>query len=210
MGKSDQYIFPEYLKMLDGLRNPVSVAFLGSSKHDNFTNSITAKEKHFFDLSLKNWEINSDWILPQKYDLIISTRCPYFSKNPDLFINKCKNSLKNGGHALIDWGLGDHWRFDKYKVGWIRDEEHEFAYSKDNFLYSCFWNEDLENHSEVLKFWNAIKLNPEFGYYKENALVDIIKKEVTTLISYKTKNIEVKFLWPDRPQLYIITLIKNE
>lgn len=119
------------------------------------------------------------------------------------------NHLNHGGHSLIDWGLGDHWRFKNYKVGWVRDGEHEYAYSPDNFLYSCFWNDEVAYANETKLFWDAIKSKKEFAYNNEN-LEDVVKKEIPHLIDYPTKITKIKFLWPESPQLYIITLIKNE
>ena len=37
---------------------------------------------------------------------------------------------------LADWGLGDHWRYEDFKVGWVKGEEHESFYSDNNFLWS--------------------------------------------------------------------------
>jgi len=206
MGKSDPIIFEEYKSILRGL-SAGSVAFLGFSQENALTMSIGLPTKHFYDLSLGNWDINKEWSLSQKYDLIICTRCAYFAKNPKDFIHRIKDHLNVGGHALIDWGLGDHWRFDQYKIGWIRNGEHEHAYSKNNFLHSCFWNDELLNNEEVQKFWNAIKSNTKFGYKESDSLKTIIHEEVPQLIDYDCKKLATKFLWPESPQLYIITLI---
>jgi len=209
MGKSDQFIFPEYLKLISDIKAE-SIALLGFSQENDFTRSINAKTKKFFDVSLGNWDINSDWSLNQKFDLIISTRCPYFSKDPKTFIAKCKEHLTQGGHALIDWGLGDHWRFKNYKVGWLRHGELEFAYKPSNFLHSCYWHDDLLSDPNVISFWNCVVKNPELGYTQQDDLKEVIKKEVQHLISYDVKKIKTVFLWPERPQLYIITLIENQ
>ena len=211
MGKSDLIIFEEYRSILDEIKDPFdSVAFLGFSQENSFTNSISAKSKRFYDIALKNWEINSDWNLDQKYDLIISTRCPYFSKNPQNFIKKCLSHTNDNGYVLLDWGLGDHWRFSQYKVGWKKNGEQEYAYHPQNYLYSCFWNDSLLKDEEVQKFWNAIKSNHNFGYNKNQNLLEIIKEEVPVLINYPVYRIKTKFLWPESPQLYIITLIKKK
>ena len=116
MGKSDPYIFAEYAKILPKFKYE-SIAFLGQTSDNEFTKLIDSNIRHFYDLSLGNWDINSDWNLERNYDLIVCTRCAYFSKDPQNFIEKCKRHLTASGHALIDWGLGDHWRFDDYKVG---------------------------------------------------------------------------------------------
>lgn len=209
MGKSDFYIFSDYLETLSEIKTPVrSVCFLGFNGENELTRRIKAHKRDFYDLSLGNWEINSDWKLYQKYDLIISTRCPYFSKDPYQFISKCKENLNPRGHALIDWGLGDHWRFDTFKVGWTRGGETEWAYKDENYLHSCFWNEDVAKDIESKKFWNAVLKN-KFGYSPSQTLTQVVEEEVPSIISYPTKKTKLRFLWPDAPQLYIITLIQE-
>lgn len=209
MGKSDSLVFREYLNVLDGIEKPSNVAFLGFSGENYFTSQFVGCDKEFYDLQLGNWEINSDWNLGKRYDLLISTRCPYFSKNPENFVHKCKEHLNPGGHALLDWGLGDHWRFENYKIGWVRNGEQEFAYQKENFLHSCFWNDELLTDKSVLEFWNHVSSNPKFGYYPHDSLKTIVEKEVPFLVSYATEKTSCLFLWPEKPQLYITTLVKN-
>lgn len=207
MGKSDNFVFPFYLEMLKDLR-PESVAFLGFDKENFLTQKINSPVRKFYDINLGNWNINDDWYLDQKYDLIVCTRCAYFSKDPHTFLEKCKSHLTNNGNAFVDWGLGDHWRYKNYKVGWIRDGEHEKAYFDNNFLYSCYWNSDLENDLQVKNFWNAVKLN-NFNYSEDLKLTDIIEKEVPKVLSYECIKIKTLFLWPESPQLYIATLFKK-
>lgn len=209
MGKSDTAIFEEYSSILKNI-NADSVAFLGFHQENAFTNKLNIPIKHFYDLSLGNWNINDDWLLQQSYDLIICTRCAYFSKNPQIFIDKVKSHLSVGGQALIDWGLGDHWRFRQYKVGWVRNNEQEYAYQPDNFLYSCFWNQEVSELNDVKQFWEAVKSNKKFNYSLESSLDDVVKREVPKLVDYKYKQLKTKFLWPESPQLYIITLIDNK
>ena len=208
MGKSDSLIFPEYIKILPKLSYQ-TIAFLGFSSENDFTKRLEGKDRHFYDLSIGNWNINDSWSLNQKYDLIVCTRCAYFSKNPKIFIEKCKEYLKDDGIALVDWGLGDHWRFKNFKVGWVRDGEHEYAYNNDNFLYSCFWNDDLLKDENVNYFWSLVKSNTKFQYQNEN-ISDTIKREVPAVVSYETIKISTVTLWPDNPQLYIITLFGKE
>lgn len=209
MGKSDSFVFKEYLNVLSECNNDSikSVAFLGFLKENDFTLNVNGKIRHFYDKSLSNWEINSNWSLLQKYDLIVCTRCAYFSKNPQEFILRIKSHLNKDGFALVDWGLGDHWRFKNYKVGWVRHQEHEWAYDNNNLLHSCFWNDSLLDDKEVKSFWNAIKQNNSFVYQQIDELKNIIKQEVPCLVDYQTLSITTKFLWPTLPQLYIITLI---
>ena len=208
MGRSDDLLFPEYAKILGGIPRPDSIAFLGSKEDNRFTSTLSAKTRDFYDLQLGNWDINEDWHLPQKYDLIVCTRCAYFSKDPYKFVEKCKSHLTSTGHALIDWGLGDHWRFPNYKVGWLRQGEHEFAYSSDNYLYSCYWNGLLKSHDQVQKFWNCVKNKTEYGYKDEDTIDSVVLSEVPSIVNYNTERISIRCLWPEEnPQLYIITLL---
>lgn len=208
MGKSDPLIFAEYSKILEGELNFCnSIAFLGFNQENYWTSSIPGEIRHFYDIQLNNWNINDDWSLQQNYDLIICTRCAYFSKNPRTFIEKCKLHLTENGKALIDWGLGDHWRFKNYKVGWERGGEREFAYKPDNFLYSCYWDDQLAQDITVKEFWKHVSNNKNFGYAIEDEISEVVKKEVPQLVKYETKKIKTIFLWPEQPQLYIITLI---
>lgn len=210
MGKSDTFIFPEYISTLSDLTYS-SIAFLGFASENQLTRSLRGSIRHFYDRELGNWEINSSWELIQKYDLIVCTRCAYFSKYPYDFIERCKSHLTDEGSALIDWGLGDHWRFNNYKVGWVRNGEHEFAYHPQNYLYSSFWNESLKNDDQVQRFWQAIKRKPEFGYNEKDSIEEVILSEVPSIVNYSTKKISTKCLWEEEnPQLYIITLIKND
>ena len=169
-------------------------------------NLIQAKEKDFFDFSLGNWEINRfPYDIDKKYDLVLCTRCPYFCSNPILFLEECHRILKPGGKIFIDWGLGDHLRFDKFRVGFKDENFHEYGYSEDNFLYSCLWDHGFINHDEVLKFSHRIK---KFGYDDLNAAV---KNEIPSILKLEDvgklfKNLAVGFaaLWEDQPQLYIV------
>ena len=205
MGKSDNQIFPVYLSMIEK-KHYESIAFLGFSQENEFTKKISGKERDFFDISLGNWNINENWDLNRKYDLIVCTRCAYFSRDPKLFIQKCKYHLNQGGHALIDWGLGDHWRFSNYKIGWIKDDEHEFAYGSENFLYSCFWRDSLSNDAEVKNFWKAV-IDLNVGYNQRDDISSVVTREVPKIVDYETISLKTKFLWKDCPQLYIITWI---
>lgn len=208
MGKSDPYIFHFYKSILPD-RHYEKVALLGNQKDNAFTASIKCQEKDFYDLSLDNWNINDEnWKINKKYDLVVSTRCPYFSKDPKVFIEKCLSMLNPGGAALLDWGLGDHWRFDNYKVGWVKDDEHEFAYDNDNFLWSTIWHDSFTKHPNYQDFQNNIK---KFGY--ENVEI-AMRKEVPAILELKElTNVNIKTsilsLWPNRPQLYICILVSK-
>ena len=130
MGKSDNIIFGIYMSKINewlGTLEFQNIAFLGQAGENPLSEVISSTGKRdFFDLSLNNWNINDkDWeIENNSYDLIVCTRCAYFAKNPLDFITKCHGLLKPGGSMLVDWGLGDHWRFENYKVGWVKDGEH--------------------------------------------------------------------------------------
>lgn len=131
MGNNDKIVIPFYK---EHIYPTGSVALLGFSNNTMFRGDL-------YDLSLKNWEINSEWILSKKYDTIICLRCAYFAKDPKSFVARCHDHLNKNGTLYVDWGLGDHWRFKNFKVGWIKNGEHEYAYAKDNFLWSCIWSE---------------------------------------------------------------------
>lgn len=210
MGKSDPLILPEYDTFLTRHRKrhcSGSAAFLGFSQDNDFTKNVFSDSKDFYDLSLGNWEINSRWRLKKQYDLIVSTRCPYFAREPTDFVERCKDHLTDDGVLFLDWGLGDHWRFDKYKVGWVRGGEHEWAYKEDNFLWSCLWREDFEDDIEVKKFYSHI--SGQFGYSRGEKLSQIVRKEVPEIVDYDYEEIKFKFLWPEAPQLYIMTLSRK-
>jgi len=210
VGKSDPYVFGFYKSLLPDCFYE-SVALLGSQKDNSFTASIKCQEKDFYDLGLDNWNINDEnWKINKKYDLVVSTRCPYFSKDPKLFIEKCLSILKPGGTALLDWGLGDHWRFDNYKIGWVKDGEHEYAYEEDNFLWSTIWHDSFLENSEFKKFEkNVLK----HGY---TSVKNAIFKEVPAILELKdiTDNYfigcSILSLWEDLPQLYVPLILKNK
>lgn len=212
MGKSDSIVFPIYFETLKSnvdLSVIKSVAFLGFVNENEFTSKINGTTRHFYDLALGNWDINSNWNLRQKYDLIVCTRVAYFSKDPTTFIKKCCEYLSDSGYALVDWGLGDHWRFSAYKVGWIRHGEHEHAYKAGNTLNSCFWIDDLEKDENVNAFWTWVVSQPKFGYSSNDKLRKIVYDEVPSIVSYKTHALRCVALWQNSPQLYIITIISK-
>jgi hypothetical protein len=205
MGKSDLLVFDDYYSMICHLR-PKSIAFLGFECHSVFTNLFTAPIKDFYDLKLGNWNINDAWALPRKYELVISTRCPYFSRTPYDFVERCRANITPNGNIFLDWGLGDHWRFKDFKVGWVRNGEHEFAYQPDNFLYSCLWRDGFAKEPVIKQFWKHVVAGP-YGYADDDDISDIVKCEVPQLVDYDFKKIKFKFLWPEAPQLYIMTLL---
>jgi hypothetical protein len=215
MGKSDPHIFQFYRHQIPD-QEYQKVAFLGFSGPSSFTNSIRSKQKHFFDLTLENWNINDKtWNLQNDYDFVICTRCPYFSKNPKQFIQNCISMTQKSQNAAIflDWGLGDHWRFENFKIGWIKNGDHEFAYNKDNLLWSCIWKDEFLENSEFIKFCERVK---KFNYFDvKNAIIE----EVPVILNLdndkflKDKGYQLKCdllsLWEDQPQLYISLLIQK-
>jgi len=136
MGQSDAALYANLYYpniILEG-----DVALLGFENNQYFNGDC-------YDLKLGNWNINSEWELDKKYDTIVSLRCPYFAKDPEDFIKRCYRHLNESGKLYVDWGLGDHWRFDKFKIGWVKDGEHEYAYKEDNFLWSAVCGAKAKN-----------------------------------------------------------------
>ena len=208
MGKSDFYLSDFYTHLIEGDKFE-SVGFFGQSGENFISSKIIANKKYFYDLSLGNWNINTlPYSVENKFDLIVCTRCAYFCKHPDMLIDNFTSLLKPGGKILIDWGLGDHWRFKNYKVGWIKNNEQEYAYADDNFLWSCVWHESFNDDRHVRAFKQNIQ---KFDYRDE--LGNIIKSEVTFVLDpyqIKCKKLTITHLslWPDAPQLYTCLLIE--
>jgi len=199
MGRSDPFIENFYKS---AIQQKGDTALLGFTDNRWF-------EGDLYDLQLANWEINSDWNLDRKYDTIISLRCPYFAKDPKKFIEKCYDHLKPGGLLYVDWGLGDHWRFDNYKIGWCKDGEQEYAYEDENFLWSTVWDDSFIRHDHFKLFAERVK---KFGY---EDLSGAIHNEVPSVLKFKDikKNFLLGYnmmtLWEDRPQLYILLICRR-
>ena len=181
-----------------GRSDPVgSVALLGFTNNNFFRGDL-------YDLQLDNWNINSDWQLSKKYDTIICTRCAYFAKDPEVFINRCHNNLNEGGRLYVDWGLGDHWRFKNYKIGWVKNNEQEYAYKEDNFLWSTVWDDSFLEDPQFKIFSQRVK---KFGY---NDVKEAIFKEVPKVLQldhikkYFSISYTMMPLWEDGPQIYIL------
>jgi len=195
MGKSDGFVRPFYNKYI----KPVGdVALLGWSNNNWWQGDL-------YDLSIGNWDINSDWSLDKKYDTIICTRVAYFCKDPENLFKKCKEFLNEGGKLYIDFGLGDHWRFHPYKIGWVDKEgDQEYAYREDNKLWSTVWSDDFVNDEQCNRF---ISRASKYGYI---ALKGAIDKEVPVVLDLETvkKYFKVEYhnlcLWDENPQLYIL------
>jgi len=215
MGKSDPYVFDFYLRQIPK-HTYQKAAFLGFSGPNSFTNCIEANQKDFFDLSLNNWNINDPvWDCDNDYDIIVSTRCPYFSKNPKKFIENCVSMTQERKNATIflDWGLGDHWRFDNFKIGWLKDGEQESAYRKDNLLWSCIWSDKFLEDKSFKEFSRRVL---KFGYsdvkksvYEEvPALLNLDEDSFLEEMNCK-KSFQIMTLWEDSPQLYISLMIQK-
>ena len=204
MGKSDPIIFSWY-KSRSLIPTGGRVLFLGQVKHNDFTSSIDCSPE-FLDISLGNWEINEGPWPEEKFDAVVCTRCAYFAADAQAFVDRCKSMTKPGGVVFIDWGLGDHWRFEKFKVGWRSGEEEESVLfgGRRSALRSAFWHHSLEDHDQVQKFKSWIKM---FGY--EGSLSEHVLRE-TPSVSSDIRNcvIDCLSLWPDAPQLYILTQFK--
>lgn len=147
MGNSDKIVIGFYKGII---KSASPIALLGCCNNNYF-------EGDLYDLSLGNWDINSKWELRQKYNTIICTRCAYFAKDPEDFIKRCYGGLNDNGFLYVDWGFGDHWRFNAFKVGWIKDGEHEWAYKDKNYLWSGIWDEKFLENEQYLLFEKEIK-----------------------------------------------------
>jgi SAM-dependent methyltransferase len=209
VGRSDPYVFEAYKKFFN-LYNEFmefkDVCVLGQPNFNSFTNSIISTNKQYYDISLDNWDINKfPYRIKEKFDLVICTRCSYFCSQPQLFLKECHKLLKPSGKIFVDWGLGDHLRFENFRVGFKDENFHEYGYFKDNYLYSCLWDPTFISAPQVNLFSERIL---KFGYNDLNATV---YKEVPAVLSLEDvrqffKNVAVHFLtlWEEQPQLYII------
>jgi SAM-dependent methyltransferase len=196
VGKSDSIIFPWYDELI---KLQGDVALLGFQNDNRYKGDL-------YDRSLGNWDINSEWSLKKKYDTIVCTRCAYFAKDPEDFILRCYQFLNEDGVIFVDWGLGDHWRFENYKVGWVKEGEHEYAYGDDNYLWSAVWDDSFLKDDQVKEFQQNIL---KFGY---TDLKLSIFNEVPSVLSlsfvekYFDFCVHIKTIWKDSPQLYIFIL----
>lgn len=119
--------------------------------------------------------------------------------------------LNPSGILFIDWGLGDHWRFEDYKIGWVKDNQHEHAYEQDNFLWSTVWHDSFRKHKAYNEFCSNVKKFNYTDVYK--SIVDEVPS-VLDLNALTAQQINIEYnmlsLWPDKPQLYILLKVKNE
>jgi len=160
-----------------------------------------------YDRKFSNWEINSEWQLNKTYSTIICTRCAYFSKNPEDFIVRCYNSLNKDGRLYVDWGLGDHWRFPMFKIGWVKNGEHEFCYAPDNFLWSFVWDDSFLENEQYRLFEKCVA---EKGYSDvKKAVFDEVP--VVTPLDFIRKyfDLEYRILTVVKPFLHMYVLVKG-
>lgn len=220
---SDGILYPRYIDIYNKCinKNLKSIAFLGFSSHQDVTSHIVSKNKDavvdFYDIELDGdykWDINSDWELKQKYDLIVCLRCPYFAKDPKKFLQKCHQNLNPGGYVFVDWGLGDHWRFKNYRIGWVNSEKEyrEYANYDGNkqYLWSCFWDDNIKDHFDTHMFLISLGV--------ENNIDKILEKEIGKeyIVDYKAFNdyfdiVNAQCIYNPRPrpQLYTVLIGKK-
>ena len=156
----------------------------------------------------------------KKYDLIVCSRVAYFSNDLKYFVDSCYDRLNNGGVFIVDFGLGDHWRFDNYKVGWFlnRDRdlythahEHSVYNNKKQHLWSVVWNNHFCENRVVNDFFECVKdVN---DYYFNKSINDVVLNETNCLDYSYIKNkfafcfLDFLMLWPESPQLYIFLFL---
>ena len=173
-----------------------------------YKNPLIRTRRHEFKLS--NGDLTSiynsrTFCLYEDIDKIISQGLAKGGSLENAIVVKDNKILNDNGHLLVDWGLGDHWRFEEYKVGWVKNEEQEYCYGEDNFLWSTVWHESFLNHSECQKFSEWIKKK------KYDDLEKAINDEVPSILSpeklsglFKSVMIDMVSLWEESPQLYIL------
>ena len=212
MGKSDPYVFNFYNKCIP--QNSLGdVAFLGYPNHNSFSKNLNFKSCDFYDIKLKNWNINSyPYRFKKKYDMFIVTRVAYFCKNPEKMLSNIKKHLNKGGMILIDWGVGDHWRFKEFSVGWKSNALHEWAYKEDNFLHSAYLSNEMVDSKEFQMFQDHCK---KFNYTSIKKAIfeecpSIVTRESFLKNKFSILKEEYLFLWPVSPQLYTCLLVKLE
>ena len=193
MGRNTPKIMEFYKKHIKTIE---PVALLGYTNNDYFNGEL-------FDLALGNWDINSEWDLGKKYQTIICTRCAYFCINPLGFIKNCHKHLLDGGILYVDWGLGDHWRFSNFKIGWAKEGEQEFAYRNNNYLWSTVWDQEFMEHDQYKKFERLTKV---FGY---NNVREAIFTEIPVILylnairDYFSVEYDIFTLDKPNPQMYV-------
>jgi hypothetical protein len=102
VGKSNPFIFKEYMQTLSTQleqKSCDSIPYMVFNKQNDLTHQINETYAHrncsydFFDIALKNWDVNSQWVRDKQYDLIDCTRCAYFSNNPSQLIDELRIAI---------------------------------------------------------------------------------------------------------------------
>lgn len=207
MGKSDKFLMSIYDKLIP---NKYPMALLCFQNIPVFLKKRKQSNIDLYDIKLNNFDLNSDWKLKRKYRTIVCTRALFFCKDPELFLKKCKEYLEDDGELLIDYFYGHGWtRFTMFKVGWVKNGEHEFEYKNDNYLWSGIWDDSFLENEQIQLFQKRII---KHGY---NDIKKAVYDEIPVVIELSTiKNMfsEVKLeffaLYEDMPQLYIFINIK--
>ena len=208
MGKTDKYLFPIYEKLFP-TQQPI--ALLCFTKIPDFLNN---KDVDLYDIQLNNFNLNDNWKLKRKYNSIICSRALFFCKDLKLFFKKCLHFLNAGGNIYVDFCFG--WKPPKskiYKVGWLKNGEHDYCYSKDNKVWSSIWDDSFLENEEVKKYQKKIV---KFGYNTLNDFKLGVYNETPTLLElnelkkmFNHVKINLFTIWDDIPQLYLFINIVN-
>jgi hypothetical protein len=194
MGRSDPLLYKFYS---ENIKPRGEVAQLGSTNNRLFRGEL-------FDRMLDNWEINSEWDLSRKYDTIICTRCAYFAKDLKDFFKRAHGHLEDGGIFYVDFGIGDHWRYDNYKIGWIKDGEQESAYWEENYLWATVWHDNFLDDEQYKKFCEYVEkkgyVDVKKAIYKETPeVLNLEGLDGMFEVTYNTLT-----LWEDSPQFNVL------
>jgi len=196
MGKTDPIIIPFYK---EHIKPEPPTALLGFTNNNMFDGDL-------YDIELGNWDINDISKLPKEYKTIICTRCAYFSKHPYKFIYNCWRSLKKGGMLYVDWGLGDHWRFDDFKVGWVKGDEHEYGGKEEYKLWSTVWDFEFTHNKQCQDFMNEIA---KLGYHDlQHAVFEEVPSILQLGVVRQYFDVEYEVLTTVKPYLQMYILLK--
>jgi len=212
MGKSDPLVFKYYLDVLGKDYGSDTIAFVGQPGENSLSIQILGKNRLFYDLSLGNWNINKfPYEIDKNLDAIFCTRCAYFSNQPLEMLRFFYKALKPGGKVLIDWGMGDHWRFKDFKIGWLKNGEHEWAYESENYLWSGYISDKMVASEAFINFEKSCQ---KFGYISTKDAIFkeinfVITPEDITGIGFRILQDKSLFLWPESPQLYTCLLLEK-
>ena len=106
----------------------------------------------------------------------------------------------------VDWGLGDHWRFDNFKVGWTKDGETEYGGNPDYKLHSAIWDDSFFDHKECQIFAEEIKRH---GYDDlRSAVFDEVFAVMRVDAVRELFDVEYEILTTTKPYLQMYVLLK--